>query len=69
MFKTLQNALKMKDIRRRSSYIHIFNAPGNPFWFTVTRLRALILIISLTFFNGSNGDAFNLFNAMHGWFF
>lgn len=64
MFKTLQNALKMKELRGRLIFTFLMllvisfgsqlPVPGvDPDYFA-------------DFFNGSNGDAFNLFNAMTG---
>ena len=64
MFKTLQNALKMKELRGRLIFTFLM--------LLVIRFGSQLPVPGVDpdyfadFFNGSNGDAFNLFNAMTG---
>ena len=67
MFKTLQNALKMKELRGRLIFTFLM--------LLVIRFGSQLPVPGVDpdyfadFFNGSNGDAFNLFNAMTGGYF
>ena len=64
MFKTLQNALKIKELRGRLIFTFLM--------LLVIRFGSQLPVPGVDpdyfadFFNGSNGDAFNLFNAMTG---
>ena len=64
MFKTLQNALKMKELRGRLIFTFLM--------LLVIRFGSQLPVPGVDpdyfadFFNGSNGDGFNLFNAMTG---
>ena len=61
MFKTLQNALKMKELRGRLIFTFLM--------LLVIRFGSQLPVPGVDtdffadFFNGSNGDAFNLFKA------